>query len=65
MLRTQATRWFEILAARDDATLVLEALARTGAVELEARKGAALPADLDGLLAPLAEFAELAARYRT
>ena len=45
MLRPRATRWFEILAARDDATLVLEALARTGAVELEARSGAALPAD--------------------
>ncbi len=33
MLRPRPTRWFEILAARDDATLVLEALARTGAVE--------------------------------
>ena len=64
MLRPRPARWFEILAARDDATLVLEALARTGAVELEARAGAALPADLGELLPLLAQFEELAARYR-
>ena len=46
MLRPRPARWFEILAARDDATLVLEALARTGAVELEARRSAGLPAAL-------------------
>ena len=43
MIRPQPARWFEILVARDDATLALEALAATGAVELEARAGAALP----------------------
>jgi V/A-type H+-transporting ATPase subunit I len=64
MLRPRPTRWFEILAARDDATLVLEALARTGAVELEARAGAALPADLAPLMPLLAQFLELSARYR-
>ena len=37
MIRPKPARWFEILAARDDATLALEALATTGAVELEAR----------------------------
>ena len=30
MLRPRPARWFEILCARDDATLVLEALARSG-----------------------------------
>lgn len=64
MLRPRAARWFEVLAARDDATLVLEALARTGAVELESRA----PTDLSvalGEVAPLvAQFGELAARYQ-
>ena len=64
MLRPRPTRWFEILAARDDATLVLEALARTGAVELEARSGAALPADPAEVAPLLAQFGELSARYR-
>ena len=54
MLRPRPARWFEILAARDDATLVLEALARTGAVELEARSGAAMPAALDPVMPLLA-----------
>jgi V/A-type H+-transporting ATPase subunit I len=65
MLRPRATRWFEILAARDDATLVLEALARTGAVELEARSGAALPADPAEVAPLLASFSELSARCRS
>lgn len=64
MLRPRATRWFEILAARDDVTLVLEALARTGAVELEARSGAPLPADPAEVTPLLAMFSELSARYR-
>jgi len=63
MLRPRAARWFEVLAARDDATLVLEALARTGAVELESRAPTDLSATL-GQVAPLvAQFTELAARY--
>ncbi len=64
MLRPRATRWFEILAARDDATLVLEALARTGAVELEARSGAPLPADPAEVTPLLAAFSELSSRCR-
>ncbi len=64
MLRPRAARWFEILAARDDATLVLEALARTGAVELEARTGAALPAELGEVMPLLTQFLNLSARYR-
>ena len=64
MLRPRPARWFEILAARDDATLVLEALARTGAVELEARTSVVLPAALSEVLPLLAQYHELAARYR-
>ena len=63
MLRPRPARWFEILAARDDATLVLEALARTGAVELEARPRAGLPAALSDLMPLLAQYADLSARY--
>ena len=64
MLRPRPARWFEILAARDDATLVLEALARTGAVELEARSGAEVPAARGEVMPLLAQFLELSARYR-
>ena len=40
MIRPRPARWFEALVAKDDTTLLLEALAATGAVELEARAGA-------------------------
>lgn len=64
MLRPRPARWFEILAAREDTTLVLEALARTGVVELEARSGATLPAEPASVQPLLAQFAELSARYQ-
>ena len=64
MIRPKPARWFEILAARDDATLALEALAATGAVELEARPSAVLPAALADIRPQLSEFAELSLRYR-
>lgn len=63
MLRPLPARWFEILAARDDATLVLEALARTGAVELEPRASVGLPAALGDVMPLLAQYAELSARH--
>jgi len=63
MLRPRCARWFEILAARDDVTLVLEALARTGAVELEARSSAGLPETLAAVMPLLAQYLELAARH--
>lgn len=63
MLRPRPARWFEVLTARDDATLVLEALACTGAVELDARPGAGLPADPDAVLPLLTQFAELETRH--
>jgi V/A-type H+-transporting ATPase subunit I len=63
MIRPKPARWFEILAARDDATIALEALAATGAVELEARPATGLPAVLADLRPQLAQFSELALRY--
>ena len=63
MIRPRPARWFEILAARDDATVALEALAATGAIELEARPSAVLPAALADLRSQLSEFAELSQRY--
>jgi V/A-type H+-transporting ATPase subunit I len=64
MIRPRPARWFEALVARDDATLALEALASTGAIELEARPSAGLPAALADVRPQLAQFAELAQRYR-
>jgi V/A-type H+-transporting ATPase subunit I len=63
MIRPRPARWFEILVARDDATLALEALAGTGAVELEARPTAVLPAALADIRPLLQQFAELSLRY--
>jgi V/A-type H+-transporting ATPase subunit I len=64
MIRPRPASWFEVLAARDDATLALEALATTGAVELEARGSAVLPAALADLRPQLSQFSELSLRYR-
>ena len=63
MIRPHPARWFELLVARDDATLALEALAGTGAVELEARPTAVLPAALADIRPLLRQFAELSLRY--
>ena len=63
MIRPKPARWFEILAARDDATLVLAALATTGAGEREARPSAVLPAAFADIRPQLSSFAELASRY--
>ena len=64
MIRPRPARWFEILAARDDATLALGALAATGTVELEARPVAALPEEFAEIAPLVAQFAELESRYR-
>ena len=63
MIRPRPARWFELLVARDDATLALEALAGTRAVELEARPTAVLPAALADIRPLLQQFAELSLRY--
>jgi len=64
MIRPQPARWFEILTPRDDATLALAALAGTGAVELETKSASGLPQTLEAIRPPLAEFNNLALRYR-
>lgn len=63
MIRPEPARWFEILAARDDAMLALEALAATGAIELEARSPAAPPAVLADLRPLLQQYGQLSQRY--
>ncbi len=63
MIRPRPARWFELLLARDDATVALAALAATGAVELETRSGAELPAGFDALRPLLQQFGELSLRY--
>ena len=63
MIRPRAARWFEALVARDDTTLLLEALAATGAVELEARAGATLPEAFATAGPALARFADFRTRY--
>jgi V/A-type H+-transporting ATPase subunit I len=64
VIRPEAARWFEILVARDDAFVALEALATTGAVEIEWRRtepGAAAAAEINRLLR---EYGILSRRYR-
>ena len=63
MIRPRAARWFEALVAKDDTTLLLEALAATGAVELEARAGATLPEAFATAGPALARFADFRTRY--
>ena len=63
MIRPRPARWFEALVARDDCTLLLEALGASGAVELEARAGAALPAAFIAVRPELQRFFEYRTRY--
>jgi V/A-type H+/Na+-transporting ATPase subunit I len=64
MIRPEPARWFEILAAEEDAACALEALATTGAIELEAKPTATLPSDLAELRPMLRRYADFAQRYR-
>jgi len=64
MLRPLPARWFEVLVAHDDAARALEALATTGAVELELHAGPRTTAPLAELKPHLDAYAELRARYR-
>ncbi len=63
MIRPQLARWFEILVARDDATLALEALATTNATELEARPSVVSVPALADLRPLLQRYAEYSLRY--
>ena len=63
MLRPAATRWFELLVAREQITTAVGALAATGRVELESRPDARLPLSLPQLDVPLDAYRRLARRY--
>lgn len=63
-LRPRAARWFEVVAARDDAYLALEALATAGCVEIEWHAAdATLSGAPGGAAARLKEYGQLARRY--
>jgi hypothetical protein len=62
MIRPQPCSWFEIMVARDDAFIALEALAAAGCIEVEWHQadapGAAMPQDL------LKKYNALARKFR-
>jgi len=62
-LRPQPAHWFELLTAREDLTLAVETLARTGAVELETHSETATPLVLPDLRGRLEEYNRLAQQY--
>lgn len=62
-LRPVPARWFELLTARDDLTLAVETLARTGSVELETHSEATTPMILPDLHDRLEEYNRLAQRF--
>jgi len=63
-LRPRAARWFEVVAARDDAYLALEALATAGCVEIEWHAvDATLSSAPGSAAARLKAYGELARRY--
>ena len=63
MLRPQTARWFEVLVAQDDVAHALEALANTGAIELEVRAERATAEPMGDLKPLLDRYVELAQRY--
>jgi len=62
MIRPFPAHWFEIIAAREDAVILLEALARSGCAELEASEGGRREPPVE-LLRQLARYESLAERY--
>jgi len=65
MLRPERARWFELLSSRADLPLAVEALSRTGSVELEACRDGHPLINMTDLREALQEFGRLARRYRT
>ena len=63
-LRAQACRWFELTTSRHELARVLEALARTGAIELQTHERRAAPLVIAGAERLLEQFHELAKTYR-
>ncbi|HTO90806.1 MAG TPA: hypothetical protein VMJ70_06700 [Candidatus Sulfotelmatobacter sp.] len=64
MIRPEPARWFEILVARDDAFIALEALAGTGAVEIEWRRAETAAGATARVNPLLRDYGNLARRYR-
>ena len=64
-LRPASARWFELLTARDSLTISVEALARTGSVELETHSETHARINLPDLQERMAEYNRLARRYHT
>lgn len=62
-LRPVAARWFEVLAAREDAAAVLELLAATGAVELETKEEQGSSLNLQQMRALVEKYQRLEQRY--
>jgi len=63
-LRPVRDRWFELLTPREELTQVVEALARTRRVELEIHSERSEVLNIPGLQERLAEYHNLAQRYR-
>lgn len=63
-IRPAHARWFELLTSRDELTLAVETLARTGRVELETQSGTHTQINLQALKDRMEEFNRLARRYQ-
>ncbi|MGD8497810.1 MAG: hypothetical protein PVG82_02820 [Chromatiales bacterium] len=63
-IRPQQARWFETFVARDQTVYALEALAGTGAVQLELDPRLTAPMDLRRVRQKLRQFEALASPYR-
>lgn len=64
-MRPVYTAWFELLTTHEDLTDAVEALARTGCIELELREHTRMEMSLQDLQVRLQEFTRLARYYRT
>ena len=64
MIRPQPACWFEIVVARDDAFIALEALATTGAVEIEWHRGGPAPDAVAQVNRLLRDYGVRSRRYR-
>ena len=62
-IRPVPARWFEILTARDDLSLAVETLARTGNVELETHSETTRQAVMPELRERMEEYNRLARRH--
>jgi len=62
-LRPVSARWFELLTTRDDLTVAVETLARTGRVELETQSGIEARFTMPDLHQRMEEYSRLSDRY--